>query len=232
MRFLPQVLAELPLLPWRLLRTRLGLWLGLLMAGLWWLEHGDPAADPVGIAVLAGTLGAVICVAALAGSAADRAALAHRLLHPTTPLAIAIGRWLAAVCGASLLVAIVVGQAAWTTRVGLTYAGAAAAGLAAAAAVSAAVLALVWIGGNALAVLAFAWLFLVSALPPEALIGLWHGGVLALIGAGILEIGPSIWRYRSIAIGDMDGAAHAVVWIAVGLGIATWRATRLGARRL
>jgi hypothetical protein len=220
------------LLPARLARTRLGLWLLLLLVGLWWLEHGDPAADPVGIAVLAGTLGAVLCVAALAGSAADRAALAHRLLHPTTPLAIAIGRWLAAVCGASLLVAIVVGQATWTTRGGVTYAGAAAAGLAAAAAVSAAVLALVWIGGNALAVLAFAWLFLVSALPPEALIGLWNGGLVALIGAGILEIGPAIWRYRSIAIGDLGGAAHAAAWIAVGLGIATWRATRLGARRL
>lgn len=220
------------MLPARLARTRLGLWLLLLLVGLWWLEHGDPAADPVGIAVLAGTLSAVLCVGALAGSAPDRAALSHRLLQPTTPIAIATGRWLAAVCGAGLLVAVVAGQAAWTARGGLTYAGAAAAGLAAAAAVSAAVLALVWIGGNALAVLAFAWLFLVSALPPEALIGLWHGGVLALIGAGILEIGPSIWRYRSIAIGDLGGAAHAVAWIAVGLGIAAWRAARLGARRL
>jgi len=231
MRFIRLVLAELPLLPWRLVRTRLGLWLGLLMAGLWWLEHGDPAADPVGIAVLAGTLGAVICVAALAGSAADQAALAHRLLQPTTPVAIATGRWLAAVCGASSLVAIVAGHAAWTTRAGLTFAGAAAAGLAAAAAVSAAVLALAWIGGNALSALAFGWLFLVSALPPEALIGR-HGGPLALIGAGILEIGPSIWRYRGIAAGDLGGAAHAAAWIAVGLGIAAWRAARLGARRL
>jgi hypothetical protein len=87
--FVRRALAEWPLLPVRLVRTRLGVWLLLLLGGLWWLQRGDPAADPVGVAVVAGTLGAVVCAAGLAGSRADRAALAHRLLHPTSPAAIA-----------------------------------------------------------------------------------------------------------------------------------------------
>lgn len=226
------VLAELPLLYWRIVRTRLGLWLGLLLAGVWWIERRDPAADPVGIAVLAGTLGGVVCVGSLSGSAADRAAVAHRLLHPTTPLAVAAGRWLAAVCGAGLVVGIVAGHAAWATRDTLTSVGAAAAGLATAAAVSAALLALVWFGGNLLAALAFGWLLFVSALPPETLIGLGHSGTFAMIGAAVLEVGPSIWRYRGIAVGDLGAVAHAVAWIGVGIGVATWRAARLGARRV
>lgn len=216
----------------RLVRTRLGFHLLLLLAGLWWLQRGDPAADPVGIAVLAGTLGAVVCVSALAGSRDDRAALAHRLLHPTSPAAIAAGRWLAAVWGAGLLVAVLVGQAAWTTRGTLVHAGAALAGLAAAAAVSACVLALVLTGGSVLAVLAFLWFLAVSAVTPQAMLGLGHRGAVSLIGAGLLELGPSVWRYRDIATGDPGATAHAVLWVGVGCSIAAWRVARLGARRL
>lgn len=232
MEFVRGVLAEWPLLAVRLRRTRLGIHLVLLLGGLWWLQRGDPAADPVGVAVLAGTLGAVVCAAALAGSKSDRAALAHRLLHPTSPAAIAAGRWVAAVCGAGLIVAVLAAHAAWTTRATLVHAGAALAGLAAAAAVAACVLALVLTGGTVLAVLAFSWFLLVSVLTPAAMLGLGHRGVVAIIGAGLLELGPSVWRYRDIATGDPGATAHAVLWVGVGCSIAAWRVARLGARRL
>ena len=232
MEFVRRALAEWPLLPVRLVRTRLGCWLLLLLGGLWWLQRGDPAADPVGVPVVAGTLGAVVCAAALAGSRGDRAALAHRLLHPTSPAAIAAGRWLSALCGAALLIAVVAGHAAWTTRGALVNVGAALAGLAAAAAVSACVLALVLVGGHRLAVLAFLWFLAVSAVPPQAMLRLGHRGVISLIGAGLLELGPSVWRYRDIATGDLGATAHAVVWIGVGLSLAAWQVARLGGRRL
>jgi len=228
--FLRRVLAEFPLLPWRVARTRLGLWLALLFVGLARLAGGE--TDPAAVAVLAGTMGAVVCVSGVAGSAADRAALTHRLLQPTTPIALAAGRWLAAAGGAAALVAGVAGYAACTTRDGPGAVGAAAAGLTAAAAVSAVVLPLVWTGGNALAVLTFAWLVLVSAMPPEAVIGLGRGGALAVFGASVLEVGPAMWRYRGVAAGDLGAAAHAAAWVGLGLGIAAWRAARLGARRL
>ncbi len=232
MEFVRRVLAEWPLLPARLVHTRLGIWLLLLLAGLWWLQGGAPAADPVGIAVLAGTLGAVVCAAALGGARADRAALAHRLLHPTSPVAIAAGRWLGSAGGAGCLVLVVTGRAAWTTHAPLVSAGATLAGLAAAAAVSACVLALVLLGGVGLALLAFLWLLLVSAVPPEAILGLGHRGVVPLIGAAFLELGPSVWRYRGIATGNPGAIAHVVLWVGVGLSIATWQITRLGRHRL
>ncbi len=232
MEFVRRTLTEWPLLPVRLVRTRLGFWLLLLLGGLWWLQHGDPAADPVGVAVLAGTLGAVLCAAALAGSRDDRAALAHRLLQPTSPAAIAAGRWLSAACGAALLVLIVAGHAAWATPGARGSVGAALAGLAAAAAVSACVLALVLVGGSVLAVPAFLWFLLVSVVPPERMLGLGHRGVVWLMGAGVLEIGPSVWRYRGIATGDLGAMAHAVLWVGVGLSIAAWQVARLGGRRL
>jgi hypothetical protein len=230
--FVRRALAEWSLLPVRLVRTRLGVWLLLLLGGLWWLQRGDPAADPVGIAVVAGTLGAVVCAAALAGSKGDRAALAHRLLHPTSPGAIAVGRWLSALCGAALLIALVAGYAAWTVRGAPVLVGAALAGLAAAAAVSACVLALVLVGGQGVAVLAFLWFLAISVVAPAAMLRLGHGSIISLIGAGLLELGPSVWRYRNIATGDLGAAAHAVVWIGVGLRLAAWQVARLGGRRL
>jgi hypothetical protein len=217
--FASRVFAEWPLLRARLLRTRLGVWLVLLLAVLWRLERTSPRLDPLGAA----TLGAVLCVAALSGSRADRAALAHRLLQPTSPPAVAVGRWLAALAGASVLVLAVAVQAG---------VGAAIAGLSGAAAMSACALALVLIGGNALAVVAFGWLLLVSGVPPEAVLGPHHADPASLVTAGLLEIGPSIWRYRGIATGDLGALAHAAVWVGFGLLTATWRVRRLGSRGL
>src|SRR2546428_8552617 len=95
------VLAEWQLVRARLVRSRLGIWLLLLGAGGAWL-----AARGASLTVLApqiAMLGAVLGVAFTVGSDADRAALALTLTHPTTPLAVAAGRWLAAVTAARLL---------------------------------------------------------------------------------------------------------------------------------
>lgn len=226
------VLAEMPLLRVRLLRTRLGVWLTLLLGAILWLERTSPVPDPFGATVLVGILGAVLCVAALAGSRADRAALACRLLDPTSPGAVAAGRWLGAMCAASLLVLAVAVEGAWRADAVLASFEAAIAGLAAAAAVTGCTLALVLTGGNGLAMVWFAWLLLLSGAPPEAILGRGHASVAAIIAAGLLEIGPSVWRYRAIASGDLGAAAHAAAWAGIGLLVAAWRVARLGGRRL
>ena len=232
MEFVRRTLTEWPLLPVRLVRTRLGVWWLVLVGALWWLQRGDPRADPVGIAVLAGTLGAVVCVAGLAASTADRAALAHRLLHPTTPAAITTGRWLGAVSGATLAICALSGYAAWSTHAASVGVGAPLAGVVAAVSASASALALVLVGGHPAAVLAFLWFLFVSTMSPEAMLGLGRHGVPATILAGMLEVGPSVWRYREVASGNLGAAAHAVLWVGAGLSIATWRVARRGGRRL
>lgn len=232
MEFIRRVFAEWPLLPCRLVRSRLGLWLGLLTAVLWRLGHGVSNADPAAIAVLAGSLAAVLTAAALAGLPGDRPALAHRLLQPTSSLAIAAGRWLAATSGACAVVLVLAASLGWSPGGTVVHSEAIAAGMVAAGAVCAAVLPGVLIGGNALAVLAFGWLLLVSVAPPEVLIGLRHHGVVSFAGAALLEIGPSVWRYRGIATGDSGAVAHAALWVGAGIGLAAWGVARLGARRL
>src|SRR5207247_906641 len=84
-------LAEWQLARTRLVRSRLGLWLLLLVGGLVLV-----ARHPVILALDTGMLAAVLAVAFTAGADSDRAALALTLTHPTTPLAVALGRWLAA----------------------------------------------------------------------------------------------------------------------------------------
>src|SRR5262245_48064119 len=101
MRFLRRVVAEVTLLSPRLTRTRLGTSLLLLGLALMWLR--SRGLDPLTAVLQAGALGAVIGAAWVAGGARDRAALATALTHPTTPLAIATGRWVAIVLPAALL---------------------------------------------------------------------------------------------------------------------------------
>src|SRR3989442_3876085 len=96
------VLAEWQLLRSRLVRSRLGIWLLLLgAAGVWLAARGGPLTV---LAPHVAMLGAVLGVAFTAGSDADRAALSLILTHPTTPLALAAGRWLAAVTASGTLV--------------------------------------------------------------------------------------------------------------------------------
>ena len=230
MDFVRRVLAEWPLLRVRLVRTRLGLWLLLLTGALLWLERHAPAPDPLGTALAAGALAAVLAVAYLAGSGADRMALVLVLGHPTTPRAVAIGRWLAATGGAALVVLACSVHSAWTTGAVAASLGAALAGLMVAAAIAACTLALVWSGGNALAGVCFVYLALLGSVPPEALIGHGRPGAVRLAVATLLELAPGQWRYRGVAVGDVGAALHAAAWVGIGLLIAEWRAARLGRR--
>jgi len=228
--FVRCVLAEWPLLRVRLLRTRLGLWLLLLAGSLVLLERHTPAPDPLATAITAGALAAVLAVAYLAGPRADRAALAIALRHPTTPRAVAWGRWLAATGGAALVVLACAAHSAWTTGAGVASLGAALAGLAAAGAVAAGTLALVWTGGNPAAGLYFIYLALLGGMPPETLLGVARPGVVRLALATVVELAPGQWRFRGIATGDVGAAAFAAAWIGLGVILAGWRAARLGVR--
>ena len=230
MNFVRCVLAEWPLLRTRLVRTRLGVWLVLLTGALLWLERHAPAPDPLGTALAAGALGAVLAVAYLAGSGADRMALVLVLGHPTTPRAVAVGRWLAATGGAALVVLASSIHSAWTTGAVAASLGAALAGLTVAAAIAACTLALVWTGGNALAGVCFLYLALLGSVPPEASIGHADPGAARLAVATLLELVPGQWRYRGVAVGDVGAAMHAAAWVGIGLLIAEWRAARLGRR--
>ena len=230
MDFARRVLAEWPLLRVRLVRTRLGVWLLLLTGALLWLERHAPAPDPLGTALAAGALAAVLAVAYLAGSGADRMALVLVLGHPTTSRAVAVGRWLAATGGAALVVLACAVHSAWTTGAVAASLGAALAGLVVAGAIAACTLALVWTGGNVLAGVYFVYLALLGSVPPEALIGHGRPGALRLAVATLLEIAPGQWRYRGVAVGEVGAALHAAAWVGIGLLIAEWRAARLGRR--
>jgi hypothetical protein len=223
--FLRGVRAEWPLLRIRLLRTRLGLWLVLVVGSSLWLER--TASDPLTTMLCAGALAAVLCVGYLAGSSPDRRALLLPLLHPITPGAVAVGRWCAAMGGSALVVLAVAAHHAWTTGAVLASLGAVLAGLATAGAVGACALVLVWCGGNVLAGLLFVWLALMGAAPPESLVGASHPGPARLILAGFSEVAPAPWRYRAIAAGDPGSTMHAAAWVLVGLLLARWRAGRL-----
>ena len=220
MDLLRSIRAEWPVLRIRLLRTRLGLWLVLVVAALLWIERTAPRSDSLTTILQAGTLGAVLCVGYLAGSGADRAALLLPLLHPTTPGALVLGRWAAATGGAALAVLAVAAHTAWTTGAVAASLIAALAGLVAAAAVASCTLALVLTGGNVLATLFFVWLALVGCAPPETLIDVPHPGSIRVALAAILEVAPAPWRYRGVAAGDPGALLHAAAWTALGLAAA------------
>jgi len=224
---LRSVRAEWPLLRIRLLRTRLGLWLVLVVAALLWLERAAPGSDQLTTILQAGTLGAVLCVGYLVGSGSDRVALLLPLLHPTTPGGLVLGRWAAATGGAALAVLAVAAHSAWTTGAVAASLDGALAGLAAAAAVASCTLALVLAGGNVLAALLFVWLALMGNAPPETLIGMPHPGPVRMALAAVLEVAPAPWRYRSIAAGDVGALLHAAAWVTLGLAAARGLVGRL-----
>lgn len=217
MHFLRCVLAEWALVRPRLLRTRFGAWLLLLGATLVWL--GNRGADPIAVALHAGALGAVLGAAFVAGSTADRAALATTLTHPTTPLAVASGRWLAAVIPAAGLTVACTIAAGWHT-------GAALAGITAAAAVAGCALAAVLVGGIGAALALFLCMAIAGAVAPERLVAFADPGALRLVVASALEIGPALWRYRDVAAGDAGAIVHAAAWSALGIVLASGLVTR------
>jgi hypothetical protein len=209
--FLDCVLAEWSLVRPRLLRTRFGPALLVLGALLVWL--GSRGVDPLVVALHAGGLGAVLGAAFSAGTDADRAALPLILTHPTTPIALAAGRWLAAV----------------TPAVGLTLActlalgappACAVAGLTTAAAVAGCALPGVLMLGNGAAVVLLVGTLLAGAASPEEWVGLAEPRALRLVVASALELGPALWRYRD-ATRDAGALLHAGAWAVLGVMLAS-----------
>jgi len=215
MRFLHCVHAEFLLVSPRLFRTRLGLALLALGVTLVWLRaHG---LDALTVALQAGALGAVVGATGAVGHSNDRTALTTALTHPTIPLAVATGRWLAIVLPAAAL-AIVVGVPG--------PAGSVAAGIMAAAAVGGFALAVVLPLGNGAGLSLFLFMAVAGTVAPERLVDLAQPGALRLAAASALELGPALWHYRDIATGDVGAVLHAVAWSGLGILAAKWLISR------
>ena len=212
MRFLHCVLAEFALVTPRFTRTRLGVSLVALAAGLLWL--GSRGLDPVTVTLLAGSLGAIVAAGGVAGSESERGALSTALGHPTTPLAIATGRWMTLVTPGVLLAIVSAAALGWTPGVAL-------AGSLAAATVGSCALAVVIPLGNAAATGLFLFIALAGAVAPERLVALAEPGFVRLAAASALELGPALWHYRDIATGDVGALAHALAWMALGVLLAS-----------
>ena len=217
MGFLGCALSEWPFLRIRLLRTRLGVWLVLFLAVVLRLDRTAAVSDPLAAVLLVAGGGATLCVAYLAGARADRLAIGPALLHPRSPGAMAVGRWLAATGGAAVLVL------AAAVHSGLDVA---LAGLVTAATMSAWTLALAWSGGNVLVGAWLIWLALAGGQSPETVLAHPHPGPLRFAIAAALEILPGLWRYRGLASADLGAAAHAALWVLLGLAVARSRAGR------
>jgi hypothetical protein len=177
--------------------------------------------DPRTAVLEAGALGAVLGAAWFAGYARDRAALATALTHPTTPLAIATGRWAAIVSPAALL-ATLCAMAAGEPASG------AAAGIVAAGAVGAVALVTVLMVGNGAAAALFLFIAVAGGVAPERLVDLAHPGVARLAAASALELGPALWHYRDIGRGDWLSLFHALAWAGLGILLAS---SLIGRRR-
>ncbi len=211
MRFLRCVHAEFLVILPRLTRTRLGISLLALGASLIWLRAYG--LDPLTIALQAGALGAIVACAGVVGYEGDRAALTMALAHPTTPLAVATGRWLTIVLAASGLTIACSLAVGWRT-------GAVVAGLLAAAAVGSCALAVVLLVGRSAALALFFFMAVAGTVAPERLVALASPGVLRLTAASALELGPALWHYRDIATGNLGAIVHAVAWSGLGILLA------------
>ena len=212
MRFIHCVLAESALVAPRFTRTRLGISLLALGVALVWL--GARGLDRVTIALLAGSLGAIIAAGGIAGSDNERRALTIALSHPTTPLAVATGRWIALLAPAALLVLLCTALIDW-------HPGAAIAGVVAASAVGACALALVIPLGNAATTALFLFIALAGAVPPERLVAVAQPGFVRIAAASVLELGPALWHYREIATGSWRALVHALAWTGLGVLLAS-----------
>jgi hypothetical protein len=211
MQFLRCVHAEFLLVFPRLLRTRLGISLLALGATLVWL--GARGFDVLTVTLQAGALGAILGAAAVVGQEGDRAALATALTHPTTPLAIATGRWLAIVLPASALVIVCATAIGWRTN-GVV------AGLIATAAVGSCALVMVHTLGRGAALALFLFMAVAGTIAPERLVDLARPGLVRLTAASAMELGPALWHYRDIAAGDVSAVLHALAWTGLGILLA------------
>jgi len=219
MQFLRCVHAEFLLVLPRIVRTHLGFALLSLGISLVWLHaHG---LDALTVVLQAGALGAIVAAAGVVGHENDRPALKISLTHPTTPLAVALGRWLAIVSPAVVL-------ALGCTAVIEATPSALMASLLAAAAVGSCALAIVLTLGRGAATTLFLLMAVAGTVAPERLVDLARPGLLRLTAASVLELGPALWHYRDIVTGDVGAVLHALAWAGLGLLLA---AAFIGRRR-
>jgi hypothetical protein len=218
MRFLHGVHAEFLLAFPRLARTRLGVSLVALGTTLVWLNAH--AFDALTVTLQAGALGSILGSAAMVGDDTDRAALTTALTHPTTPLAIATGRWLAIVIPVAVLVMVCTTAIGWRTNALL-------AGMVATAAVGSFALAVVLGLGRGAALALFLFMAVAGTIPPERLVDLARPGALRLAAASALELGPALWHYRDIANGDVGAVLHAIAWTGLGVVVASALVSRI-----
>jgi len=211
MRFLRCVHAEFLLVFPRVTRTRLGISLVALGTTLVWLS--THALDALTVTLQAGALGAILGAAAIGGDETDRAALTTALTHPTTPLAIATGRWLAIVLPAAALVMVCATAIGWRTDGVL-------AGMIATAAVGSFALAVVLPLGRGAAFALFIFMAVAGTIPPERLVDLARPGIVRLTAASAMELGPALWHYRDIADADRGAILHALAWTGLGILLA------------
>ena len=210
MQFTRCVRAEWLIVAPRLLRTRFGVSLLLLVIALAWLKHRG--VDALTITLLAGALAAVIGAEHSIGHQSDRAAIAIALTHRTTPLAVATGRWLGAVVPAATVTCVL----AITSRAGLE---AAVAGSIAAAAVAGCALVVASVGGAWGAAALFLIMAAAGAIPPERIVNVAAPGFVRLAAASALELGPALWHYRD-ATRDIGAILHALAWAGLGVVLA------------
>ncbi len=220
MRFLHCVHAEFLLAFPRLARTRLGVSLVALGTTLIWLSAH--ALDALTVTLQAGALGSILGAAAIVGHDTDRAALTTALTHPTTPLAVATGRWLAIVLPASVLVMVCVTAIGWRADAIL-------AGMVATAAVGSFALAVVLPLGRGAALALFLFMAVAGTIPPERLVDLARPGMVRLAAASAMELGPALWHYRDIVNADWGAILHALAWTGLGILLA---AAFIGRRHL
>lgn len=226
---LRSVLAEWQVVRPRLVRSRLGLCLLLLVAGTGAGGAPPRAAAITPLALQVGMLAGVLGIAFAAGSDADRAAVALTLTHPTTPFAIALGRWLAAVTAAGIaLVVTIVAAAGLHPAGGLEVVRAGVVGLVAAGAAAAAALPGAWLGGNTATGILFIYIAATGVLAPEGTGALRGSGPLRLVASAVLQVAPCSWRYQGLTLGSGTAWLHALVWMVGGVSLSALLLERRG----
>src|SRR2546430_9118279 len=158
-------------------------------------------------------LGAVLGVAFTVGSDADRAAIALPLPHPTTPLAVATGRWLAAVTAAGIVVlALLFVAGAQSSLPTGAVVRAAVAGFGAAAGAAGCALLVVARGGNALAGALLLYIAGPSVLSADALRVAQQPGAGTWVGIALLPVLPGGGGFRALAAGHPAGGGPPTAW--------------------